>query len=559
MKRFFKVSVLLMAMCLWTALLTGCTENSSADSIVQSSSSDERNEIVSAKIQSKETQRAETQSAETKNDVEVGSDDGYIDPKDSTLYNAKYDTETLIQFFAEFPQEFPVIDSSTARKPITADIYDYFISSAGNTASEPLCSKTHGAWINLADGVADIVFLVAPTQSEEDYFFRMTTIFDMKTYGYDGLAFMVSPDCPVKNLTQEQIKGIYECEITNWKELGGPDHEIHPYCRNDESGSQRLFLSFLWPDGDEPDFASMLDRFYYADDMLSITECINWDPYAIGYNIVSYLDNEFESGYVDMVSIDGVLPRTEDFKSGAYPFITESVVAVNAWLSDDSPARRLYNWIGSEESIEIIERNSSLSVAVGESYNYDYSNGDGRGLPILTGEYGYSKDTDVGSIVGDLNKRCLRCNELAAMDLDDLNILRNGVYALSGKKFKTEAYDEYYRQYSWYNPQFESDDLIRESFNPFQNYNIDKILAYTKLLKGECDKIGAIGDRYSGVRTSNVSASDPDAFAFSYEDGLTIYELLKLGDVTVTKTIDGLEVEEVWNIRYDYSHYFEAE
>jgi len=33
-----------------------------------------------------------------------------------------------------------------------------------------------------------------------------------------------------------------------------------------------LFEDFLWPDGDAPDFSSMLDRFYFADGMSSITE-----------------------------------------------------------------------------------------------------------------------------------------------------------------------------------------------------------------------------------------------------------------------------------------------
>ena len=274
---------------------------------------------------------------------------------------------SMEELFKFYPEDFPVIDSSTARKPITAGIYEYFMEGYDKEDKLPLCSKTHGAWINLADKVADLVFLVAPTEEEESHFREVKVNIEMKPYGYDGLGFIVSPDCPVRSLTQEQIRGIYECKITNWKEVGGPDAEIHPYFRDEQSGSQRLFEEFLWPDGDAPDFSSMMDHFYFEDDMESITDSVSADKYAIGYNIISYLDWAFENGYIDLVAIDSVVPKTETFKDNSYPYITPAYVAIRADEPKDSPARRLYDWIGSEKSVEIISGNSSLSVNVGES------------------------------------------------------------------------------------------------------------------------------------------------------------------------------------------------
>lgn len=281
---------------------------------------------------------------------------------ETTTQTVLSDTEA---YFKLYPEKFPIIDSSTARKPITAAVYEHFM---GEDQSRlPLCSKTHGAWINLADRVADLVFLVAPTEEEETHFREKKVNIEMKAYGYDGLGFIVAPDCPVKSLTQEQIRGIYECKITNWKQVGGPDAEIHPYFRDDQSGSQRLFEEFLWPDGDAPDFSKMMDHFYFEDDMESITDSVSYDKYAIGYNIISYLDWAFENGYIDLVAIDGVVPKTETFKDHSYPYITTAYVAIRADEPSDSPARKLYDWIGSETSIEIIQNNSSLNVDVGES------------------------------------------------------------------------------------------------------------------------------------------------------------------------------------------------
>ncbi len=313
--------------------------------------------------------------------------------------------------FIYYPELFPVIDSSTARKPITEAIYMELNGVNSVAADNPLCSKTHGAWLNLADKKADIVFLVAPTEEEESYFREKKVNIEMKPYGYDGLGFIVSPECPVKSLTSAQIRGIYECTVTNWKQVGGPDADIHPYFRDDQSGSQRLFENFLWPDGDAPDFTSMLDRFYFADDMSSITEEVARDPYAIGYNIVSYLNLEYED-YIMTVAVDGAKPNTDTFKDHSYPFITTAYVAIRADEAPNSPARRIYDWIGSEMSIQKIESNSSLAVAVGDSEFLIY---DG-----VSQAYDYAGRESAGDKTAKLQANAVLANEAvyASFDFD---------------------------------------------------------------------------------------------------------------------------------------------
>lgn len=278
------------------------------------------------------------------------------------------DESIVEKYFVRHPEDFPVIDSSTARKPITEGIFDYFIGD-NNCVKKPMCSKTHGAWLNLADGVADLVFLVKPTKEEEDYFREKQVDIECKLYGCDGLAFIISPDAPVKNLTSEQIKGIYEGTIRNWKELGGPDHEIHPFVRDPQSGSQRLFESLMWPDGDIPEFPYQLDQdietIYteYAD-METITYAVIEDPYSIGYNIVSYLNDGYY-GEIDLMSVDGAFPDSEHFADMSYPFTTQAYVAIRADEPEGSPARRLFDWIGSTKCNGIVLNNSSLSIVDG--------------------------------------------------------------------------------------------------------------------------------------------------------------------------------------------------
>jgi phosphate transport system substrate-binding protein len=54
----------------------------------------------------------------------------------------------------------------------------------------------------------------------------------------DGLAIVVNPANPVKDLTLDQVRSIYSETITNWREVGGADHEIHVITREEGSGTR---------------------------------------------------------------------------------------------------------------------------------------------------------------------------------------------------------------------------------------------------------------------------------------------------------------------------------
>ena len=173
-----------------------------------------------------------------------------------------------------------------------------------------------------------------------------------------------------------------------------------------------MFESFLWSEGNAPDFSSMLDHFYFADAMSSITEEVARDPYAIGYNIVSYLDLEYED-YIAAVAIDGAKPNTATFKDHSYPFITTAYVAIRADEAPDSPARRIYDWIGSEKSLSLIRSNSSLNVEVGESEFLIYD-----GVSQLSDYAG--KDPNAGLKMAKIQANAVLANEAvyASFDFD---------------------------------------------------------------------------------------------------------------------------------------------
>ena len=241
--------------------------------------------------------------------------------------------------------DFPVMDSSTARKPLTSSIYRFFCLDTGYGGAEPLCSTTHGAWLNIADKKADIALLAAPTDEEKAYLAERGVEVEMKLYGGDGLVFIGNSACGVTDLTLDQVRAIFRGEITNWSELGGADHAIRVLYRDDQSGSQRLFEKMVFKGEDAPDYEAL--GFERLDEMSTLVSACLDDPYAIGYSIMTYLNDVYSNEALLAFSLNGYSATAENVRTGDYPLGTKGYVVIRSDETEDSPARRLYNWFGS--------------------------------------------------------------------------------------------------------------------------------------------------------------------------------------------------------------------
>jgi phosphate transport system substrate-binding protein len=280
------------------------------------------------------------------------------------------------------PVDFPQIDSSTARIPITDALYALFVSDYGLEGPAPICSKTHQALLNLADGTVDFVFAILPTEEEIAYYDEKNVDIEARLYGCDGLVFIGNSANPVKNLTPDQIKSIYRGEITNWKDLGGDDAPIVAYYRDSQSGSQRFFENLVWAGETIPDFSGLTKEMTESDDMGEITTNVIFDKYAIGFNIMSYVDMSFDSSDLMLFSVNGVSPTTETLADSSYEYVTEAYILIRADAPEDSPERWLFNWFGSNESRQLLTNNSELSLAFSEPYLIHLSEGNSELTPI---------------------------------------------------------------------------------------------------------------------------------------------------------------------------------
>ncbi|MBE6507363.1 MAG: phosphate ABC transporter substrate-binding protein, partial [Methanocorpusculum parvum] len=95
--------------------------------------------------------------------------------------------------------------------------------------------------------------------------------------GKDGIALVGHPSNTVSDLSLEQVKAIYQGEITNWKEVGGADLKIVLIGRDSSSGTREFFTEFV------------LDKEDAAKDMQelnsngAVAQAVSITPGAIGY------------------------------------------------------------------------------------------------------------------------------------------------------------------------------------------------------------------------------------------------------------------------------------
>jgi len=129
---------------------------------------------------------------------------------------------------------------------------------------------------------------------------------------YDGITVVVYPKNPISKLTFNQLQGIYNGSISNWKQVGGEDKQISAISRDSSSGTYADFKKdVLLGDEVRPDALTQ------ATTGGIVTEVAH-NQNAIGYIGFAYVDNS-----IKVLSLDKgngpVLPTTQSILSGTYP------------------------------------------------------------------------------------------------------------------------------------------------------------------------------------------------------------------------------------------------
>jgi phosphate transport system substrate-binding protein len=140
-------------------------------------------------------------------------------------------------------------------------------------------------------------------------------------FAVDGLSVIVNTKNSLKHLTIDQIGQIYRGEVSNWKQLGGPDSPITLYGRQPNSGTFVFFREHIV----NGDYSNKMNQ---MNGNAQILEAVKKDAGGIGYVGIGYVVDDagkVASGInVLEVAKDSRSKPTsplqlENIMSGAYP------------------------------------------------------------------------------------------------------------------------------------------------------------------------------------------------------------------------------------------------
>ncbi|MDA0333686.1 MAG: phosphate ABC transporter substrate-binding protein [bacterium] len=124
----------------------------------------------------------------------------------------------------------------------------------------------------------------------------------------DALSIYVHPDNPVQALTLDQVRGIFDGELHNWRQLGGPDRPIRVIHRQPNSGTHHFLRTHVL----------LAEAYAETGTVVANTEAVirgvATDAAAIGYGGVAY-----GQGIVTHCHIEGVEPSAANVRTGTYP------------------------------------------------------------------------------------------------------------------------------------------------------------------------------------------------------------------------------------------------
>ncbi|MCC8187743.1 MAG: substrate-binding domain-containing protein [Bacteroides sp.] len=206
-------------------------------------------------------------------------------------------------------------------------------------------SQTHPSIIHLIDKETDLILSARTMSPDEKAHAEAAGVSLIETpIALDAFVFIIHPDNEIESLTTKQVQDIYTGQLTNWKEVGGSDSEIHAYVRNANSGSQELTESLVMKDLDITDLPESPYELM-AFTMTGAFEVVDGDRDAICYTVYYYKEHIITTTPVKSIAMDGVYADKQTIANKSYPFVAEVYAVIRSDLDKSSMAYQIYNWL----------------------------------------------------------------------------------------------------------------------------------------------------------------------------------------------------------------------
>lgn len=140
------------------------------------------------------------------------------------------------------------VNGSTTVNPVVTRAAEILRAEEGLEILVDTLGGSSGGIASLGDGRADVAMSSRPI-NDADHRKYPGVRFRPVAIGVDALALVVSRDVwegGVRSLSREQVRGIYQGEIRNWSEVGGPDRRIVFFNKEPGRGTWEVFANWLY-------------------------------------------------------------------------------------------------------------------------------------------------------------------------------------------------------------------------------------------------------------------------------------------------------------------------
>ena len=162
----------------------------------------------------------------------------------------------------------------------------------------------------------------------------------------DALAIYVNAKSPVNEISMPALAKVYLGETTNWKDLGGPDHAITLYGRENNSGTYGYFKEHVLK---EKDFAAATQTLAGTS---AVVNAVKGDQFGIGYGGIAYMEGIRALKVKKDDASPAIAPSLETAQSGSYP-ISRFLYFYTAG-EPASAAQKFITWVKGEDGQKVI-------------------------------------------------------------------------------------------------------------------------------------------------------------------------------------------------------------
>ncbi len=142
---------------------------------------------------------------------------------------------------------------------------------------------------------------------------------------YDCIVPVVHPSNPAVDISMDQLKAIYQGQIKNWEELGGPDKKITVISRDTSSGTYEVWEKIVMRK--ERVFPGALLQASNG----AIVQAVSKNKNAIGYIGIGYLNDS-----VKPLTVNGVMGSAETTLNGSFPISRPLYMFTRGWPEGDT-------------------------------------------------------------------------------------------------------------------------------------------------------------------------------------------------------------------------------